>query len=282
MSAHESIFGSPFQITTGRATFGILYPVEKPSGLPVGFLNFAHRGASTLAPENTVAAFEAAIVGEATAIEMDLRATSDGQIVVMHDSTVDRTSNGKGHVSGMTLEQIRSLDAGTWFGGQFAGEKVPTLEEVFEQIVPRIQVVLDCKQRNVGIEHRIVELARAHKVVDKTMVSSRIGPILKGIKSREPSMQTGFVAWFMDWGWWNRHIGRRLEALGATTVSPKASTITPRMIRFFHNRGFIVRAWGVGSDEKLAARLIRMGVDGMTFNTPEVLWRIQQRAGNER
>ena len=65
-------------------------------------------------------------------------------------------------------------------------------------------------------------------------------------------------------------------------MSPKASTITPRMIRFFHDGGIIVRAWGVGSDEKIAARLIRMGVDGMTFNAPDVLWTIHQQAGNER
>ena len=119
---------------------------------------------------------------------MDLHVTSDGQIVVMHDSTVDRTSNGTGRVSGMSLEQIRSLDVGAWFGGQFAGERVPTLEEVFEQIVPRIPVVLDCKQRNAGIEDRVVELARAHNVVDKITVSSRSGPILARIKRLEPSM----------------------------------------------------------------------------------------------
>src|SRR3954466_4000061 len=90
----------------------------------------AHRGASAYAPENTLAAFKLAIDQRADWLEMDIQETSDGQLVVFHDLRVERTTNGRGNLRDLTLNQVRDLDAGTWFDKQFAGEKVPTFEEV--------------------------------------------------------------------------------------------------------------------------------------------------------
>src|SRR5512145_1023455 len=90
---------------------------------------FAHRGASAHAPENTLAAFELAIAQQADAVELDVKLTADGQVIVFHDSTVDRTTNGHGKVQDMTLAELKALDAGSFLGSQFAGEKIPTLEE---------------------------------------------------------------------------------------------------------------------------------------------------------
>lgn len=238
------------------------------------FLNLAHRGASASAPENTCAAFEAAIEADATAIEMDLRVTSDGHVVLMHDATVDRTTDGTGAVAEMTLAQIRKLDAGLWFADGFRQEQVPTLEEVFERIVPRAAVVLDAKQSRAGIEEKVVELARRHDAVEQVTVSSRLGPLLARVKALEPALETGFLAYFFDWGWWMRYVAHRMNGLGTHTVSPKGSTVTPEMVHFFHERGHLVRAWGVERDEELAARLIRMGVDGMSFDQPDRLWEL--------
>ena len=93
-------------------------------------LRLAHRGDWRVAPENSLAAFRAAIAQGADGIEMDSELTADGQLVLMHDDTVDRTTNGKGRVAEMTLAEIRKLDAGAWFDSAFRGERIPTLEEL--------------------------------------------------------------------------------------------------------------------------------------------------------
>ena len=93
-------------------------------------LIIAHRGASGYAPENTLASMELAIKLGCDAIELDIHLTKDQQIVVCHDFTVDRTTNGRGEIENLTLEDIKKLDAGSWFSDEFKGEKIPTLEEV--------------------------------------------------------------------------------------------------------------------------------------------------------
>ena len=104
---------------------------------------FAHRGASVYAPENTLAAFEAAVQQHADAIELDAKLTADRQVVVIHDQTVDRTTNGSGEVQKMSLEAIRELDAGSFFDVQFKGEKIPLLSEVFEAVGKRIFINIE-------------------------------------------------------------------------------------------------------------------------------------------
>ena len=95
-------------------------------------LVIAHRGASGHAPENTLAAFKRAVGLGATFIETDLQLTRDSRFVAMHDGTVNRTTNGQGKVHDMTMAELRRLDAGSWFGSEFAGERIPTLDEILE------------------------------------------------------------------------------------------------------------------------------------------------------
>src|SRR5713226_3493547 len=105
---------------------------KRPSDGERAVLNIAHRGASADFPENTLAAFAAAIRAGADMCELDVQKTVDGALVVIHDDTVDRTSDGRGRVDLLTLAAIRRLDAGRWCGDQFAGEGIPTLSEVFD------------------------------------------------------------------------------------------------------------------------------------------------------
>src|SRR5512139_1614857 len=106
---------------------------------------FAHRGASAHAPENTLAAFELALAQQADAIELDVKLSADGQVMVIHDSSVDRTTNGHGKVQDMTLAELKALDAGSFFNSQFAGEKIPTLNEVFEAMGKRTFINIELK-----------------------------------------------------------------------------------------------------------------------------------------
>src|SRR4030066_1443200 len=106
---------------------------------------FAHRGSSAFAPENTVAAFKLAVQQHADAVELDAKLTSDGQVIVIHDQTVDRTTNGTGRVNRLTLVELQNLDAGSHFDATFKGEKVPSLAEVFYTIWNQIFINVEFK-----------------------------------------------------------------------------------------------------------------------------------------
>jgi len=245
------------------------------------FLNIAHRGASAVAPENTFAAFEAAIDAGASAVEMDLRLTADDRIVAIHDSAVDRTTDGTGNIDRLRAAQLAELDAGSWFHPRFAGERVPELEHVFERLGGRVPMVLHIKVSGRGVEERVVELARRHAVVDRLTISSHRGQLLRHTAKLEPGITTTLIAWFVDWWWWRWYVAVRTRSLGVDRISPKGSMVTPEMVRYFHDRGIAVRAWGVGRDENLASRLIRMEVDGMTFDDPNRLWQIHAASREE-
>ncbi|MGB9604791.1 MAG: glycerophosphodiester phosphodiesterase [Bryobacteraceae bacterium] len=129
-----------------------------------GILVVAHRGALRYAPENTLAAFRKAIELGADLIEFDVRETRDGHLVVMHDDTVDRTTDGKDRVSALTLEQIKKLDAGSWFGAQFKGERVPTLDEALETIKAGAMPDIDFK---AGSPEKLVAAVARHGLLGK-------------------------------------------------------------------------------------------------------------------
>jgi glycerophosphoryl diester phosphodiesterase len=122
----------------------------------------AHRGAALESPENTLPAIDRAIALGAAVVEIDLRYSADGEVVLMHDETVDRTTHGSGHVSRMTLAEIRELDAGGKSGVQFKGTKVPTLREVIDHSRGKIQLYLDLKETDPGpVIHVVMEMKAA-------------------------------------------------------------------------------------------------------------------------
>lgn len=132
------------------------------------WINIAHRGASGYAPENTMAAFEKAFEMGADMLELDVQLSKDGQVVVIHDSTVERTTNGQGKVGDLTLEELQKLDAGSWYHTEFKGEIIPTLAEVLEHYGGRIGLLIEIKSpsHHPGIEKKIAEC------IEKSMVSS--------------------------------------------------------------------------------------------------------------
>ena len=232
------------------------------------FLNIAHRGDSSNAPENTMSAFEAAIAAGASAVELDLRRTADGQVVVMHDRRVDRTTDGEGALESLSFERVRGLDAGAWFGERYAGERVPTLEEVFDRLVERVPLVLHVKEAGVGIERAVADQVLARGVADRVCVSSNHVEVIESIGRLVPGITTTWIAWFRDWRWWMWYVAGKVRRLGARRVAPPATRVTRPMVEYFHSQEIAVRAWGVGRDEALATRLISYGVDGMTFDDP--------------
>ena len=160
-------------------------------------LILGHRGARGHAPENTMASFQAALDMGADGIELDVQMTKDGKVVVCHDHSLERTSNGSGWLVEHTREELRALDFGSWFSPQFAGEKIPTLREVLQWAAPtRLIVNVEIKNGPViyeGIEEKVSALIRECRMVDRVIVSSFYHPSLLKMKQLDPLIKTGLL-----------------------------------------------------------------------------------------
>ncbi len=160
-------------------------------------LILGHRGARGHAPENTMASFQAALDMGADGIELDVQMTKDGKVVVCHDHSLERTSNGSGWLVEHTREELRALDFGSWFSPQFAGEKIPTLREVLQWAAPtRLIVNVEIKNGPViyeGIEEKVSALIRECRMVDRVIVSSFYHPSLLKMKQLDPMIKTGLL-----------------------------------------------------------------------------------------
>ena len=160
-------------------------------------LILGHRGARGHAPENTMASFQAALDMGVDGIELDVQMTKDGKVVVCHDHSLERTSNGSGWLVEHTREELRALDFGSWFSPQFAGEKIPTLREVLQWAAPtRLIVNVEIKNGPViyeGIEEKVSALIRECRMVDRVIVSSFYHPSLLKMKQLDPMIKTGLL-----------------------------------------------------------------------------------------
>ena len=195
----------------------------------------AHRGGGSLAPENTLAAFWKALDVGADAIEMDVRLTRDQQVVVIHDRLVDRTTTGKGPVGKYTLKELKLLDAGSWFGPQLKGERVPTLDEVFEGLPSDLPMYVELKARGHGawpLVVRVVDLIRRHGRWDGTLVASFNPIAMILLRATEPRIIRGYIS---------SH--RHPLPMRARWFAPDRGTLTPKLLARFHAQGKPVVAW---------------------------------------
>ncbi len=229
------------------------------------FTVIAHRGASSYAPENTFAAFDLAIRMGARHIELDVEATRDGHIVVIHDDTVDRTTDGSGPVAGHTLETLQALDAGSWFGGEFASERIPLFEEVLRRYKGRAHIHTEIKGRSTYLSERTADLVRQHGTVDQVTITSFQKARLEEIRRCAPQLTTGWLL-----GEVSDAAIAQARALGLQQICPRASTVTPELVSRLHAEGFVVRAWGVDT-ELVMRQVVQAGADGMTVNFPDKL-----------
>ncbi|MFO8079611.1 MAG: glycerophosphodiester phosphodiesterase family protein [Armatimonadota bacterium] len=228
----------------------------------------AHRGRSGIYPENTMAAYEAAVEVGADFMELDVRATADREIVCIHDATVDRTTDGSGEVAEMTLSEVQALDAGAWIGSEHAGERIPLLAEVLERIAPRLVVDIEIKQR--GIAQRVAEIVRETDAIRRATVVSFDEDDLRTAKRAEASLACGLItsgtedASIEDV---RALVTSALEA-GANFVSCSHRNLTESLVRECHLAGLLVMAWTM-DEPKDIQRMIEMQVDGLVTNYPE-------------
>lgn len=223
----------------------------------------AHRGASGYAPENTRMAFDKAIALESDSIETDVQLTADGRMVLFHDGTVDRTSDGQGPVADYTLEELRRLDIGGWFAPEFAGERVLTPAEMLDDYVNRIPIVFEIKDLRATAP--LVALLTERGVLDRVQVTSFAWPALLDAQALNPDLALGFLTPSFDLDTIER-IARR----GFAQICPPADRLTARRVGLAHARGLSVRAWRVERRDQVE-RLTETGVDGATCNWPDWL-----------
>ena len=231
----------------------------------------AHRGASSYAPENTFSAFDLAVEMEIEEIELDVQFTSDSHVIVIHDETLDRTTDSSGPVSDLTLEEIQSLDAGSWFDEEFSGEKIPTLDEVFDRYKNEFQFHIEIKLKEAkGLASRVYDVIRKYGLAEQTRIISFWKQWLIESRRYAPEIATG---WLVPLGYeteWDDSIIEEALQEGFTQICPRASLISPALVRTLHDNGFNVRCWGV-YDEELMIKVVESGADAMTLNFPDKL-----------
>ncbi len=231
-------------------------------------LVFAHRGDCAHAPENTLAAFKMAADKGAPAIELDVNLSVDKQVVVIHDSAVDRTTNGHGNVRSLPLAALRDLDAGAWFSEQFRGERIPTLEEVFATLGKRIFINVELQDYvapNDNLVPNVAALVKKFGLQESVMFSSFYQRNLLTAKRLLPEVPCGLLALGNYLGWPARTWGYRRKEFAA--FHPNLRNVTPGLVNRAHAAGKRVHVYTVNNVEDIK-RLVGLGVDGIFTDDP--------------
>ena len=219
------------------------------------FLLISHRGASHYEPENTLRSFRRALEMGSSAIEFDVRKSRDGRLVVIHDSKVDRTTDGTGAVSGKTLDELKTLDAGF-------GERIPTLEEVFENFGGRCGLVVELKEK--GTEEETVSLIKKHSLTKEVAVVSFRGDCIHSVRALDSAIPTGLITVF-GFG-----CVKKALSLGCRVVATNHRFMTHRLVSEARENGLFVCCWTV-NDPKRGEKLAGMGLDGVITDKPDLL-----------
>ena len=230
-------------------------------------LVFGHRGAMAYAPMNTLQAFELAYEQGADGIEFDVHRTKDGQLAIVHDFTVDETTDGTGNVTEMTLPQLKELDAGSWFSDEFRNARIPTLEETIETVGQKLFLNIEIKSmppQDNGVEALIAECIQHHAIQDRVFVSSFNPLALKRFKKLLPDVPIGYLympgnlteihAWMSDTDHEAHH--------------PYYKQIDADYMQWAKKHDYIVNTWTVNDLDK-AKELRDLGVNGIITNTPD-------------
>lgn len=238
-----------------------------------GYLtNIAHRGASAYAPENTMAAFTKGVEMGADYLEFDVQMSKDGIPIIIHDTTLDRTTNGTGKVSDFTLKELKSLDAGSWFDEGFAGETIPTLNEVLVAFGGKINILIELKypELHPGIEKKVANALKANNLIKSNSIEIIIQSFnhesIKKSKELLPEIPHGVLV-SRDW---RKITIQQLEefATYADYFNPSFNMVTAELVELVHLTNMSMYAYTVRNQSE-AGRLYSLGVDGIITDFPD-------------
>ena len=248
-------------------------------------LVIAHRGASGYAPENTLASFSKAIEMNADILELDVHLTSDDSVMVMHDYNVKRTTNGKGEIESMSFDEIRKLDAGSWFDAKYKDEKVPTLNEVLALVNGRKKVLIELKWPAKGIYkdlvERVIQVIHQYHAESWVILQSFETIYLKQLSEVAPNLiqqqllfgKSGLLPIYFDR---TIQFGKFRPQKKAASVNIFYIYITPSLIKDMHKMGKQVYGFAPSKESDMC-KLIHMEIDGMITNYPDRALKILKR-----
>ncbi|MCS0670231.1 glycerophosphodiester phosphodiesterase family protein [Cytobacillus firmus] len=233
--------------------------------------NIAHRGATGYAPENTVAGFDLAVDMKADYIEIDVQRSKDGELVVIHDTSVDRTTDGTGKVGDLTFEYLRSLDAGSWKGEQFAGEPIPTFEEILDRYHGKVGILIELKAPELypGIEEQVADKLKERNLDkpqnEKIIIQSFNFESMKTMDQLLPNVPIGVLT--------SNRADTTAEALQefsayADWFNPSYGIVTEELVNQVHSLGMQIGSWTVRSQDA-ADFLFEMDVDAIITDYPD-------------
>lgn len=227
----------------------------------------AHRGFSAEAPENTMAAFRRARDAGAEGIEIDVHMCRDGELVVIHDERLDRTTDGRGLVAEHTWDELQRLDAGAWFGQQFAGERLPGFRQVCE-FCASWGGLLNVELKNSyieyeGLEAAVLKLVQEYGLARQVLVSSFNHYSLKRCSGLMPELPTALLYSARLYEPWTY-----ARSIGAAALHPMYRTVDEALVLGAHAAGVAVRPWTVDDDGTLS-RMTNLGVDAIITNRPD-------------
>lgn len=277
----------------------------------------AHRGASAYAPENTVVAFERAAALGADYFELDCTLSKDDEIIVIHDDTINRTTDFKGRVKDLTLKEIKRYDAGSWFSSEFGGERIPTLDEALDVVDRHIGVYIEIKNsdddrelegrllkmaedngellpslsnevmelieasktRNLTLTRKVIQNVRDRRLRRRVVLQS-FSPVVCAVALIEaPEIRTELLAYDKadDLRVWARY-GQWVRYLDPKGFNLSADRVTRELVREMHDAGRTVAVWTVDDEADMRA-FARMGVDAIITNYPDVCIEVLKRIG---
>jgi glycerophosphoryl diester phosphodiesterase len=246
-----------------------------------------HRGAAGVAPESTLISFKRALEDGADYLELDVQEDRDGNILILHDSTLQRTTNGKGKVKRWSLNDLKGLDAGYWFtqdGGRsypYRGQQIgiPTLEEFFSAL-PQARAIVEIKRAGSGMVQKLVDTVLRYGKEDQLLLASEKDDIMDQVRAeiarRDLRMPTGLsygeIRSFMNWVWAGRN--GAFESPGQALQIPCTyagwTLITDQTVQAAHDVGLEVHAWTINDTDEMK-RLLDLGVDGIVTDYPSRL-----------
>ena len=237
-------------------------------------INYAHRGASEYAPENTLSSFYLGLIQGANGIETDVQKTKDGILVLFHDDTLDRVTDHTGRLSDYTYEELRKVKV---YGNSVTGfyDRILLLREFLEKFsVYDINFAIELKGE--GVEAETLSMVKEYGVFDKTTFTSFNFDYICRIKEMDPAARIG---WLTDKPGYAEI--QRLIATGGEEMAPEAECIDDDMIDMLRKEGLGIRAWGV-FDTAVMKKMCKKEVDGMTVNFPDRLYQYLQSSENKR
>lgn len=241
---------------------------------------FAHRGASAYAPENTIMSFELAVRQKADAIELDAKLSGDGHVVVIHDHTLDRTTNGEGKVSDFSVAALKELDAGGKYDISYMGERIPTLDEVFEAVGKLIYMNVELTNYASPwdlLPEKVAEIVKHHNLEDRIIFSSFNPIALRRIHNLFPKVPLGLLAMPGLSGAWARSFLGRWVPYQA--LHPEVSDTQKKLVQTCHLRGYRVHTYTVNHPE-IMFRLFQLRVDGIFTDDPPLARQVLNSINN--